>query len=494
MCRPSAFECTLSGSLKFVAAGSLLSIRSSISKWCARPFASLLAALVLAPVGSGCGGPDRPRPDVLLITVDTLRADRLGVYGFALDTSPAIDRLAASGVVFERAIAGASFTSGSHASIMTSRYTREHTIGYMNGGTRLEGITTLAETFERAGYQTAAFVGNVILNRDSGLDRGFEVYDDELPDPERNREFVFERIAEKTTERALRWLENRDHRPFFLWVHYQDPHGPYTPPPAFRGKFPPEFKPDEKPLPVLDGVSGLNGIPSYQYIDGIRRQSVYEARYAEEIAYADHWIGELVARVEANASKEGIIVVFTADHGESLGEGDRYFSHGSSTLPDQARIPLIIRAPGLQAGRRAEIAHHVDIMPTILELAGFAVPADASGVALGPILRGDALPVERLVYCDQGFDLSAYGPSEFVRVGDVSAAWNSGEATHPTTMWPRWDNYRWVSDGGWRVVDSVSEISKEQIRSYFESAVPMVEAQEPTRLRAERLRALGYAQ
>ena len=109
--------------------------------------ASLLSAWILTNAGLGCFGPEGPKPNVLLITVDTLRADRLGAYGFQLATSPAIDRLAAQGVLFERAISGASFTAGSHASIMASRYTREHTIGYNNGGTKLEGATTLAEIF-----------------------------------------------------------------------------------------------------------------------------------------------------------------------------------------------------------------------------------------------------------------------------------------------------------------------------------------------------------
>jgi arylsulfatase A-like enzyme len=429
-----------------------------------------------------------------MITVDTLRADRLGAYGFHLATSPAIDRLAAQGVVFERAISGASFTSASHASIMTSRYTREHTIGYENGGTRLEGITTVAEIFNEEGYQTAAFVGNIFLDRISGLDRGFEIYDDELPSAELNRKFSFERIAEQTTDRALLWLKNRDSRPFFLWVHYQDPHGPYTPPPEYKGRFQPEFRPDERPLPVLKEVMGLNGIPSYQELDGVRRPSIYETRYAEEIAYADHWIGELISHVDAVASDAETIVVLTADHGESLGEGGRYFSHGSSTAPDQAHIPLILRAPGLPEGRRTEIVHHVDVMPTLLDLVGFETPADTSGIALGPVLRGDSSLPDRLVYCDEGFDLSAYGSEGFVRVGGILAAWNLGEVDHPARMAPRWTEYRWTPGEPWQVVDSIEEISKETIRSYFREAIPMVDAQERSESRVEMLRALGYGQ
>jgi len=494
MCSPSAFECTLCESLNFVPAESPLNTRSSISNRRWRKFAGLLSALILGNGGLGCGEPEQPRPNVLLITVDTLRADRLGVYGFNLETSPAIDRLAARGVVFERAIAGASFTSGSHASIMTSRYTREHSIGYVNGGTRLEGIATLAEIFNQEGYQTGAFVGNIILDHTSGLDRGFEVYDDELPDAELNRGFIFERIAENTTERALLFLKNRDSRPFFLWVHYQDPHGPYTPPTEFKGRFQPEFKPNEKPLPILDALSGSNGIPAYQVLDGIRRPSIYEMRYAEEVAYADHWIGELVSQVDANASDAGTVIAFTADHGESLGEEGLYFSHGSATTPDQAHIPLILRAPGLPEGRRTEIVHHVDIMPTLLDLVGIEIPAGTSGVALGPIIRGDSPLAGRLVYCDQGSDLSAYGRGGFVRVGDILAAWNSSEMNRPAVMAPRWAAYRWVPGEDWQAVDEIDANSKKAIRSYFRQAIPMVEAEEPSQLRVERLRALGYAE
>ena len=176
---------------------------------------------------------------------------------------------------------------------------------------------------------------------------------------------------------------------------------------------------------MLEDVFGMNGIPSYQELDAVRHPSIYETRYAEEIAYADHWIGELISRVDAIASDAEAIVVLTADHGESLGEEGRYFVHGSSTAPDQAHIPLILRAPGLPGGRRTEIVHHVDVMPTLLDLVGFETPAGTSGIALGPVLRGDSPLPDRLVYCDEGFDLSAYGPEGFVRVGPILAAWFS---------------------------------------------------------------------
>jgi arylsulfatase A-like enzyme len=241
-------------------------------------------------------------------------------------------------------------------------------------------------------------------------------------------------------------------------------------------------------------VSGRNGIPSYQKLDGVRHPSIYETRYAEEIAYADHWIGELISHVDAIASDSATIIVLTADHGESLGERGRYFLHGSSTAPDQAHIPLILRAPGLPAGRRTEIVHHVDVMPTLLELVGFETPADTSGIALGPVLRGDSPLPDRLVYCDQGFDLSAYSPGGFVRVSGILAAWNSDDMDHPARMAPRWTEFSWSPGEDWQVVDSIKEIPKETIRSYFRQAIPMVKIPELSEPRKKMLRALGYGQ
>ena len=143
-------------------------------------------ALFLTGAALGCAPEERP-PKVLLVTVDTLRADYLGSYGFPANTSPNVDRLAQQGVLFERAIAASTLTAPSHASIMTSRYVREHSVGHGNGSTRLSDETTLAMLFAAADYDTAAFVGNINLKRASGLARGFSTYDDELPIPEGER-------------------------------------------------------------------------------------------------------------------------------------------------------------------------------------------------------------------------------------------------------------------------------------------------------------------
>lgn len=432
----------------------------------------LLALILLAPTPALASPPVR---NVLLITVDTLRADHLSSYGFALETSPHIDALAADSALFERAIAASSSTAPSHASILTSLYPRQHSIGYRNGDTRLEGAVTLAEVLRQHGYATGAFVGNFVLRRRTGLDRGFETYDDELPDAEASRPLVFERRARDTTQRALAWLKQVE-EPYFLWVHYQDPHGPYDPPDGYAGKFELAGDPDEKPLPRLESNLAYGGIPAYQALPGLTRASEYRARYADEIRYADHWIGELLASPRTRDA----IVVFTADHGESLGEGGRYFMHGTTTLPAEAHVPLLLRAPGIAPRRFATIVSHVDIMPTILELAAVPAPGELRGIALGPVLRGKAPLDERIVYCDMGLEASAYGQGALVQAGRSYSA-----------------RLRWGGSRAHVAGDGESAIHERLSRalaSYTQTGVPMARIEQAAPLEIERLRALGYVE
>ncbi len=406
---------------------------------------AIAASLLLACGESGLRRP----PDVLLITVDTLRADHLSSYGFPFETSPEIDALVKDEVLFETALAAAGRTMPSHVSIMTSRYTREHSVGYLNGGSRLSGIPTLADHFRGAGYETAAFVGNVLFTRDTGLERGFDVYDTELDSSEFNRAHVAERQAEATTVRALDWLHQRGDRgerpPFLLWVHYQDPHGPYVPPPGEEGRFEIPREPRDRPLPVADDNEG-RGIPAYQTLEGLTWTNEYRSRYADEIFHADYWIGRLMRTFDDQSGSTGIILL-TADHGESFGENGRHFVHTYTTTPDVAHVPLILRAPGLSPERRSEVVSHVDILPTLLELAGLPVPEAISGVALGPVLRdGEPLP-DRYVYCDNGSQLSAYRDDTFTYLVFAEDAWEVSSAEE-TTVATRSQPLQWQGD--WR--------------------------------------------
>lgn len=419
-------------------------------------------------------------PDVLLITVDTLRADYLSTYGFERESSPQIDALAESGVLFERAIAAASLTVPSHASIMTSRNVREHSVGHLNGKSQLQGQETLADRFRDAGYSTAAFVGNILLGSASGLGRGFDSFDAELTSRELHRPHIVERLAEPTTKRAVDWLAETS-APVFLWVHYQDPHGPYTPPEGFLGKLPLARAPRERRLEV---GRGGNRIPRYQELPGLRLPSQYRSRYAEEILYADHWIGELLRAFDARPG-EGVVLL-TADHGESLGEGDRWFVHTHTTTPDVAHVPFIVRAPGLEPSRRKELVHHVDVLPTLLELAGLEVPRDARGLALGPLLReGRGVP-ERVLFCDNGDEVSAYDDQGFVRTSGLEGAWEDGAEVE------RVRSYSW-SPGGRFSKSRPARPAPPELQAYAERAIPMDRPApaDPEALR-KRLEALGY--
>ena len=414
---------------------------------------------------------------MVLITIDTLRADGLHSYGFDAPVSPRIDELAAGGVLFERAIAASGATAPSHAAIMTSLYALQNSIGPRNGFTRLLDEITLAEVFRDAGYDTAAFVSNVVLKRRIGLDRGFQVYDDELSTPERNRPDLFERVAEHTTRRASTWLQRPREARFFLWVHYQDPHGPYDPPEDFLERLPYQAPPGESALPVLEKHHGRGGIPAYQVIGDLRLPSQYRHRYGGETLYADHWVGELLSAVRA--IDDDAIVLVTADHGESFGEERFYFLHSHTTTPDLSHVPFILAAPEIEPARRAELVSHVDIMPTLLELAGHPVPRSAKGIALGPFLRsGEPIP-ERVVFCDVPGEVSAYRADLFLRFSRRLAPGTS-------ITGHRWDGSGDLS----RTREALSLLP--EIRDYQSRAVPAVEIDPGDREDARHLRALGY--
>jgi len=442
-------------------------------------------------------------PNVVLITVDTLRADHLHSYGFPFDTSPSIDALAARSVLFERAIAASGYTGPSHASIMTSKYPREHAMGYNNGHVRLPKQGNLATEFHRAGYATAAFVSSAVVARPSGLDEGFDTYDDALPDREPNRVDTFERTAEETTQRALAWLATPREKPFFLWVHYQDPHGPYTPPPPFRDRFhvPSDGQPE---LPVLTGETGFGGIPHYQVLKGVRRLGEYESLYAGEIAYVDHWIGQLLAQAEARSAPRSVVILLTADHGESFGEDNVYLAHGHSTAPDLSHVPFILRLPGRGAERRAELVSHVDIKPTLLDAAGLAVPPNLEGVSLVPFLRAGSPIPDRTLYCDIGYELSAYRNSTFLRALFVPAkSWaltiffQFGQAGRQGEL-PQFSNlqaqqtFAWLGGHTWTRTDPDPRLTSD-LRAYFDKKpVPAGAVVSLSPAEAERLRTLGY--
>ena len=319
------------------------------------------AALLLA---SGAAwwfaGPARPRQaaasvsNVLLVTVDTLRADHLGCYGDEAARTPVIDALAARGARFETAIAHSPITGPSHASILTGLTPLGHGVRNNSDYVLPAGVPTLPDTFARAGYRTAAFVSGFPLERRFGYDRGFETYDDAFPrgsDP-RRAPYV-ERPADLTTRAAARWLDDRASSPgpWFLWVHYYDPHSPYEPPPEYARRF--------------------AGRP-----------------YDGEIAFVDAQLGLLLRRLDEGGLADRTLVVVTADHGESLGEHGEA-THGMFVYDSTLRVPWILAGPGIPKGRTVKaMGRGIDVAPTILDYAGQAVAASIEGRSVRPAIEG----------------------------------------------------------------------------------------------------------
>jgi choline-sulfatase len=300
--------------------------------------------------------PARP-PHVLLVTIDTLRADRLGCYGYRTAVTPTLDGLAARGVRFAVAVAHAPLTAPSHASILTGLTPLHHGVRD-NGAFALPAAArSVARDFHDAGYRTAAFVSGFPLKRRFGFDAGFDVYDDNLPRGKDARRTAYvERTADRTTDAALRWLdtEARAASPFFLWVHYFDPHAPYEAPASF----------------MAGGTSPYDG----------------------EIAFVDAQLARLL-HAAADRSDRPTLVLVTGDHGESLGEHGED-THGIFVYDATLRVPLLIAGPGVPAGAVAEtVARGIDVAPTLLDYAGLAAKA-VDGRSLRRAAGGERLADE----------------------------------------------------------------------------------------------------
>lgn len=341
------------------------------------------AALALVAIATGCADPDATPPladfpNLVLISVDTLRPDRLACYGGEAGVGNAICALGATGIRYAWAFSTASATPPSIASLHTSRLPRDHGVTEHADVVLPQNAVTLAETFAAAGYETAAFVGNPALVKGRGAEQGFAIYDDKMLRRERNRG-VLEREAKELTDAALAWVRHA-RAPWFLWIHYQDPHGPYEPPDAGLAEDAVDASADAA-LPVLNNESGWHGIPAYQVLGAARVPATYQRRYDAEIRYLDHEIARLVAGVDIYGNRPGVLL--TADHGEAFGEDEFWFAHGHSLAIDQIRIPMFWRPPGAQPARVVTTpVSNIDVAPTLLEAAGVTRPASFDGASL----------------------------------------------------------------------------------------------------------------
>jgi len=312
---------------------------------------SALVILVVVLVPLACGR--HQSPSVVVITLDTTRADRLSPYGFMNVTLPNIERIAREGVVFDQAASVAPLTLPAHASLFTGLLPPHHGVRENADPPLADLHLTLAEILRARGFRTAAFVGSSIVDPDRGLQQGFDEY---APAGSRQRR------GDAVVDDAIRWLDRTGPAPFLMWVHLYDPHRPYDPPEPFGSTY-------------------------------------AHNPYVGEIAFADAQIGRLLAALGRQGALDRAVLVIAGDHGESLGEhGER--DHGVLLYENVLRVPLVIRASGLAATRIAELVRLTDVMPTILELAGVPRPP-TDGVSLVPLMRGRA----------RSLDLDAYAES-----------------------------------------------------------------------------------
>lgn len=336
-------------------------------------FVVLLGALL--PLG-GCSR--ELRPDIVLVTVDTLRPDRLGVYGGTLAT-PNIDRIGRTGVVVETAVAPFGRTTQSIGSLLTGMHPLRH--GADGLGMRLpDGVRTLAEELHDRGYATAAFVSNVILQPGLGFEQGFDLYSNP-------RERWVGDSAESVTAEASAWLTDapRTGRPRFLWVHYLEPHWPYTPPPGFSEKMASDLA-DRIDSGALVWGDMLFDAPNHLTSEEIART---RRMYDGEVLATDRAVGELLNVLEKHGIFEHGLLIFASDHGESLGEHEYWFGHGEYIYEQSLRVPLLLHFPSAVApGRRLDgVVRLEDVAPTVLELLDLPPLAQADGISIAPALR-----------------------------------------------------------------------------------------------------------
>jgi arylsulfatase len=316
-------------------------------------------------------------PNVLLVSVDTLRADHLGFYGYARDTSPNLDAFAKQSQVYLHCSAHGAMTGPSTASLLTGFLPHETTV--FDNSPLPPSMVTAAEFLRDSGYRTRGIVSNFVLRKKEGYAQGFEAFDDEMDAVELVRG-IAERTAGNATDRAMRALEELRGDPFFLWIHYQDPHGPYTPPERLASLFEAAEPGDE--LPINDSVSGNGGIPAYQVIGDERHPADYVSRYDREIFFVDEQFGRLIEELKRLDLLDRTVTIFTADHGEAMGEHAYWFAHGEHLYDGLLRVPLLMRIPGLAPAEHEHPVQHLDIVPTLLEISGRAPVAQLTGRSL----------------------------------------------------------------------------------------------------------------
>lgn len=428
----------------------------TIHKWVC--LAGLFSAL-LSVAGCSPGNGKIKDANILLITIDTLRADHLGCYGYDKIETPNIDALARSGILFRNTSAQAPITLPSHASILTGVYPQYH--GIRNNGDFFlpESQTTLAELLEKEGYATSAVVSSFILDRQFGLNQGFSHYDDKFPKPEEGEEkqlgWDLQRKAEETTDRAVRWLERTGKSKFFMWVHYMDPHDDYTPPYPYNEKY----------------ASRL---------------------YDGEIAYTDEHIGRVFDKLKELKLDRNTVIILTSDHGEGLGDhGEK--THTNFIYESTMHIPLIIACPGHLPRKRVilDVVRSIDIPATVLDLVGLPPKEDSQGESLVSLIYGREKGALRESYGETMFNKLLFNWSALrsLKRGD----WKYIHAPIPELYNLRSDPYELfnVYEDNRKLAEEMKTRLKEILDTTSRGAVEKA-SRSMNREAMEKLRSLGY--
>jgi len=317
----------------------------------------------------------KKKPNIFLVTVDTLRADHLGCYGYHRNTSPNIDAFAKDSLLFENCISHASDTRLSFASLLSGFYPHETQITKQIQ-LRHE-VDTLPKILQREGYKTIAVVSNYVLHKGEGWEKGFDIFDDTMNQQELVRKWP-ERTAAPTTEHAIELIKQNRESQLFIWIHYQDPHGPYTPPGDFSRMFI-DSEQKQRHIKLNNSLIGRGGIPAYQQLGKNRNFHYYVSQYDGEIRYQDQQFKRLLNTLQQLKMYDNSLIIFSSDHGEGMGEHDYFFAHGDSLHNPLIHVPLIIRYGNTLSGRRKDTVQHIDIAPTVFNFLGMPPKPDFRG-------------------------------------------------------------------------------------------------------------------
>ncbi len=448
---------------------------------------------LIAALTAGCDRPAaKSSPHVVLVTADALRADHLSGNGYPRATSPRLDAFARTAWSFSNAVTVLPKTGPSFVTLFSGLHPRVHLVE-ANRYRIPSDVPLLAERLKTAGYRTAAFVSNPVLSSGKGYARGFESYR------------IVDGVA--AVNGAFReWAEAAWQSPTFVWVHYIDPHGPYTPPADLADLFADDAlaRAETRRLPLdYAAIPGfpleyaLGAIPRYQRIDGEDRVADYVLRYDREIRHVDRAFGEILDLLAARGLFDASAVIFTSDHGESLGERDYFFEHGWFVDEGSLRIPLFVKPPGTTAAVSISApVSNLDLAPTILALAGVEPVGTPGRNLLAPLPdRRPMLIANTSTYPERYFGLRVDGRKYFRRVATAREEGQLRDDPGPEEL------YDLTADAGETM--NLAAVRPEQIAAMrAEMASLLAESRppagrEPISARdgnqdVERLRALGY--